>query len=242
MKTMTAVYDLVLEVTRRCNMCCEHCLRGDAQDLDMSRETIDAVLDTIDIIHCVTFSGGEPSLNLPIIEYFFERAEALGKLPYSFFIATNGMENQLDLATLLLRWYPKMEDKEFCAIAQSIDQFHDKVPPSPIHGLAFYSDSKTHYDNSTKWVIDTGRAAENGIGESLSCGTWNTPDAFFEQLEVNESDSFIELYLDDTLYVSADGKVTLDCDMSYKDIEEDSLCHIRDLSQLFASAITHPVL
>ncbi len=35
------VYSLILEVTRRCNMCCAHCLRGDAEDIDMEKETVD---------------------------------------------------------------------------------------------------------------------------------------------------------------------------------------------------------
>ena len=33
------VESLVIEVTRRCNMRCEHCLRGDAQNLDISTAT-----------------------------------------------------------------------------------------------------------------------------------------------------------------------------------------------------------
>ena len=64
------VYSLILEVTRRCNMCCAHCLRGEAENIDMQKETIDKVLDLVDKIECVTFSGGEPSLNLPLIQYF----------------------------------------------------------------------------------------------------------------------------------------------------------------------------
>ena len=68
------VYSLILEVTRRCNMCCAHCLRGEAENIDMQKETIDKVLDLVDKIEHVTFSGGEPSLNLPLIQYFFDRA------------------------------------------------------------------------------------------------------------------------------------------------------------------------
>lgn len=55
------IYNLVLEVTRRCNMCCAHCLRGEAQNMDMQKETIDKLLDQTDSISMVTFSGGEPS-------------------------------------------------------------------------------------------------------------------------------------------------------------------------------------
>ena len=53
------IYNLVLEVTRRCNMCCAHCLRGEAQNMDMQKETIDKLLDQTDSISMVTFSGGE---------------------------------------------------------------------------------------------------------------------------------------------------------------------------------------
>lgn len=35
------VHTLIVEVTRRCNMTCKHCLRGDAQSLDMQKETVD---------------------------------------------------------------------------------------------------------------------------------------------------------------------------------------------------------
>ena len=70
--TMT-VDQLTLEVTRRCNMNCAHCLRGDAQCLDMSKEVVDKVLQDIDYISFLFFTGGEPSLNIPIMDYFLSR-------------------------------------------------------------------------------------------------------------------------------------------------------------------------
>ena len=82
------IQELILEVTRRCNMSCAHCLRGDAQALNMPREIIDKVLDSVESIGSVLFTGGEPSLNLEAIRYFFTKAEELGKLPYSFYIVT----------------------------------------------------------------------------------------------------------------------------------------------------------
>lgn len=64
------VENLCLEVTRRCNMGCAHCLRGNAEDLDMSHETIEQVLGQVDVIGQVTFTGGEPSLNVDAIGTF----------------------------------------------------------------------------------------------------------------------------------------------------------------------------
>ena len=113
---------MILEVTRRCNMCCEHCLRGDAQNLDMAEETVDKLLEQVGSIATVTFSGGEPSLNVPLIRYFFKKARECGVMPYSFYVVTNGKANQLDLAAVLLEVYPEMEEPEACGISLSVDQ------------------------------------------------------------------------------------------------------------------------
>ena len=37
--------NLALEVTRRCNLRCKHCMRGEPQDLDMSDEVLDKVIN-----------------------------------------------------------------------------------------------------------------------------------------------------------------------------------------------------
>ena len=69
------ISNLVIEVTRKCNMFCDHCLRGDLQNIDLKKEYVDSLLNQVDQINNVTFSGGEPSLNIPIIEYFLEQCK-----------------------------------------------------------------------------------------------------------------------------------------------------------------------
>ena len=41
-------YSLAVEVTRRCNMHCAHCLRGEAENKDISYEVMDALLRHVD--------------------------------------------------------------------------------------------------------------------------------------------------------------------------------------------------
>lgn len=36
--------NVFIEVTRRCNMCCAHCLRGDAESIDIQEKYIDMAL------------------------------------------------------------------------------------------------------------------------------------------------------------------------------------------------------
>lgn len=80
---------LAIEVTRRCNMKCEHCLRGDAQNLDISTAVLSGIAKHIHPAS-VIFTGGEPSLNVPAIKRYFELAERYDTMPAAFYVATNG--------------------------------------------------------------------------------------------------------------------------------------------------------
>ncbi len=205
------IQNLILEITRRCNMVCKHCLRGDAQNLDMSKEIVDELLKRCDYIDSVTFTGGEPSLNIPLIRYFFEKAEEFEKLPESFFVITNGKVNQLELATEFLKWYPKMEYQEDCGIALSIDPYHDteNLEPAYVRGLSFYSDEKElgfWEKHPEKHILAEGRAANWG----------KSPEKPFAKIDYDTDEIM-------TLYVTANGKLLGNCDFSYE--------HIDDLSE-----------
>lgn len=69
------LYNVSFEVTRRCNMRCSHCMRGEAQNIDMTKDMIDAFFDTknkdyvLEKIHHILFTGGEPTKNADLIIY-----------------------------------------------------------------------------------------------------------------------------------------------------------------------------
>ena len=63
---------LAIELTRRCNMACGHCLRGDAQSIDLDRRHIDALLDQTQMVGKLVLTGGEPTLAAETIEYVAE--------------------------------------------------------------------------------------------------------------------------------------------------------------------------
>lgn len=60
---------LVFEVTRKCNLKCAHCLRGDAQDISMSTDIIDQVIPQINSVSSISLTGGEPMLAPEVIEH-----------------------------------------------------------------------------------------------------------------------------------------------------------------------------
>lgn len=215
-KPSISVYDLVLEVTRRCNMACAHCLRGDAQDLDMDESIIDAVLDQVSDIDKVTFTGGEPSLNVPLIRYFFRQAKKRGVPVGSFYVATNGKNaaNQRSLAHALLDAYAQVESPEYCGVTISVDQYHDaKAQRGIVKGLACYAPDKEHDPKhpDEDWVIPRGRAADNGIGRNYP---WR-PDGY--EVEFNANAGTLRV---DTIYVSANGRLYYHCDEDYATIDD----------------------
>lgn len=217
------VGNLCLEVTRRCNMGCAHCLRGNAEDLDMSHETIEQVLGQVDVIGQVAFTGGEPSLNVDAIRYFFAQARKYGKLPRSFFVATNGKANQEELAIELLKQYPDMEEQEFCGVALSIDEWHDPQDygQSILRGLSFYSDCKEKPDGYS--LIPEGRAARLKIDQEKMIQPTSAHIVLSGNSDPDAGAIEVEM-----LYVAADGKIVGNCDMSYERMGKEAEYTISD--------------
>lgn len=220
------VTNLIIEVTRRCNMCCRHCLRGDSQNLDIDRKTIKDIISNIDAISSITFTGGEPTLNLDAIRFFFEEADRQNKLPEMFWLATNGKANQLELAQILLQWYPKMEDKECCGVAVSEDPFHESNKENIMKGLVFYDDSKTHStEDKMDWVINKGNAKHNGIGRRNYC---SDPSIDVEYA----GEDYISV---NSLYVSVNGNVIGDCDYTYDEIDAEAITNVQNIRNYLLS-------
>lgn len=84
------INNLILEITRRCNMCCDHCLRGDDQGLGMNILTIRNLLHEIKDISSITFTGGEPSLAVSALHDIREYCERRQIPVNSGFLAANG--------------------------------------------------------------------------------------------------------------------------------------------------------
>lgn len=65
--------EFYIELTRRCNKKCTHCVRGDAQNLTITREIIDKLFaDTEECIQ-VYITGGEPLLESDILIYLIDK-------------------------------------------------------------------------------------------------------------------------------------------------------------------------
>lgn len=91
---MNKIYftSLVIELTRRCNMGCAHCMRGEAENADISNEVIDKLLEQTEGIGDLTITGGEVALNPGAIRYLAKRISELNIPLGNLYVVTNGKE------------------------------------------------------------------------------------------------------------------------------------------------------
>ena len=152
MKSKVIFKSFCFEITRKCNMKCLHCMRGEAQDLTISKQVIDECLDNIAGIYNFILTGGEPFLEPDMIEYLFDGIIRREITVYGFSCMTNGsIRNEKiaaawnRLADYIAARYKPTEDAEadrkyLRAIGQitvSYDKYH-QLDCDPLDTVKWY--------------------------------------------------------------------------------------------------------
>jgi hypothetical protein len=240
------ISDAIIEVTRKCNMNCEHCLRGDAQRKIIKDEYIYKFMQLIDNIGNLTITGGEPTLAMDSLEKIRECA-VYGRADIgNVYMVTNGKSIHVnELADWFHRMYQACTENELSAIAFSFDSFHVNIlnwkqmekQKRNYHRLAevleeeygLYENEgsgsivQKHSEKGWNWdvMLAEGRAEEYGGRE--------TRLHMFE-----ESDWGGSLHFSETeLYLSASGWIVAGCDWSYESIDNNKqiqIAHIDDIN------------
>ena len=119
--------DLYIELTRRCNMrpSCPHCAKGDAQDIDLSREDIDALMGQTELIGELHIIGGEPTLRLDSLAYLLDRAKANEVPVFRMTMVSNGLAPVEDVSDVIAQWsdYIKECNSNYKGIDEAASHF-----------------------------------------------------------------------------------------------------------------------
>lgn len=96
---------VVFEVTRRCNLNCLHCAKGESQPVTMSKKIIDAAADQLQghVIENLFLFGGEPTLAVDTIEYLIRKIIEKNIKIMSVTMSTNGSIRSEKMCELLNR-------------------------------------------------------------------------------------------------------------------------------------------
>jgi len=191
-------YTIILEVTRRCQLRCDHCLRGDAQRKDVSDKVIH-FLSKYNIGH-LTLTGGEPT----IVRDLIKRLRQARLFPEAVWMCTNGytfkkqwIEEYFDYANCL-------GEPEDCGLSVSCDSYHPR-------------DSEVNYKRYD-WLSETmgfrGHVSMHNQGymqNPLYEGNCN----YGEDIAETNDDGTLTLADPETIYITVDGDVIFGCNFSY---------------------------
>ena len=146
----TIIERLVLEVTRRCNHNCAHCMRGPKENLDMSKELIDIIINDNVSYKIINFSGGEPTLNPDVIIYTIDRIIEKHIPVRSIQMITNGLIFNPDLVDAFNRFVEyrrnifEEEIKKASLPEEIIEELRDYYELTNYSACIDFSNSKYH--------------------------------------------------------------------------------------------------
>jgi len=130
MERKHAVRVLGMIVTERCNLECEHCLRGCRSNKVMTDDVIEATLSNFNYIHTLAICGGEVTLALDIaekiIDYVIKHNIVVGEITYTIngTIYSQKFLDLLDYSRSYLIRDGKKKDRTNFAISN--DYYHAK--------------------------------------------------------------------------------------------------------------------
>lgn len=215
---------LSIEVTRRCNMTCAHCMRGDAQNLDISLIDIKNVLKHTKDIHHLNITGGEPSLNTNAIRYILKLLKQFNIHVYDFYIVTNGSLSSIS--------------KEFIDVCSDLYEYQEEKEYN--NRMLHMSDDIYHNREYQNHVIST-------LKKYPFFGLREQSEYIFLYKEGRCKDgnenSIHPIYLTTTSYVygnvylNAQGMILSNCDLSYQRQSENVLCHSSEFSKYVKSTL-----
>lgn len=218
------IHDLCIETTRRCNMACAHCMRGDAMNRDLDPALLDKLFSRLSGIGNITPTGGEPSLNPAALLQIRDAIIKHDVHVEGIYLVTNGKEitDEFLHNFLSLLMATDMEP-ELSGLALSQDMFHDKIPynnKAKLRLLSCYRED----DKKTDWtrvpVLDIGRGSDIVIVSNK--------DPYRPQNPLSADFADDTFQLEDTLTLTVDGYLLPYGDYAYEEVENLAICNVND--------------
>lgn len=244
-----SVENLIIEITRKCNMSCRMCLRGDNEDVNIKTEYIDTLLKRISSIGTIQFTGGEPSENVDAMNYALYRCKQLEIPVYAFYVVTNGKEVTDRFLGVMDDWHAycltcvfteqgwrqtciggedaidMMEwtdfERSLCGLALSLDAFHEPIPVENMVKLM----ARSYFNNDKMVRGKNWRMIDMGRAEGMQ---WHTLVERPEKAICHDFSDEIEEGNIEELYMNAKGSIVPHCDLSYEKQEEFKMADVTD--------------
>lgn len=227
--------NITIEVTRRCNLNCKHCMRGDCQNIDIDYRYIDLLLKCNHYIYKLFFSGGEPLLNTQAIIYAINKIIEENLFVFSIGFNTNAtiydeklISNLLKYQEYCLKKFPELyqsnDISNSVGIIFSNDQFHN-YDPKIIEKYKYLSDKINFQKTGTldeleDEIILSGKAKGN-----FYFGKYFNFENKTIEIEKLDSNSYL---FSNYFYITSKGDITTQGDGSYIDMDHYNLGNLEE--------------
>lgn len=215
------VSNVVIEITRQCNMLCDHCLRGDAENVNINIAYVEKLFKQVEQISTLTITGGEPSLHPEIINQIVELAKEYNVGVSAFYMVTNAKRVTNEFLMSVMNLYALCDDmEEGGGLAISNDDYHDELIRENVKKLEVFrfTHNKSRYGERYDGnLINEGRAS------------FNYPDC--RELEPCKYEIWDNNISESDIYLNCKGDILSACDLSYESQDEKKeffICNVTD--------------
>lgn len=240
------IQELSLEITQRCNLDCRHCLKGDARNVCMSEEILDAVFSQIPIIGGIFLSGGEPFLAPHVIKMLIDKIKKYKVIFFQWAIYTNGTIYSDEIVELLKELDSlRVKDSSIKAksfIGISGDEYHYEAISKQKNKELIYKENRIKVA-STPWFKDIKRLPNQLCNEGRAVNIPITERAKYEFKPMNSVIATVgeKIFFGPNFFVNANGIITF-CDVSYDNQESKyNLGNIKE-RPLMDCMLSHPII
>lgn len=195
-----AVCTLYIEVTRKCNLACAHCMKGDPQNLDIPDEYVDSVMSQVSIIYCLVLSGGEVTLALDRLRYILDSAKRHNVKICRIALSTNGVVKDPEFLEIYEEYKRYVLIPTRCEICISNDRYHTQQTRFLKKD---YLDRKKFFTNNRKNHVSFQDVAYPGSGNLKRCGRCEKKPKFDGKKYMADSSYMKEYQFKYKLYLSA---------------------------------------
>jgi organic radical activating enzyme len=197
---------VVIEITRRCNMKCPHCLRGEPESKDIPDRILDRFFQKIkgDRLGSITITGGEPSLAPSRIKEITRLAKLYRVDIDYFYLVTNGKKTPYAFLESLVELYDYCQEKDASSVVVSNDRYHEDVPVynSRLDGYPFFHGKR----DTDRWSINDSMLIKQGRAQRIG-----SRDLLMDTFRIED-----DILADSLFYLNVLGKVLAVCDLSYE--------------------------
>jgi len=228
------IYNLLIEITRECNLTCQHCLRGEQEIGTIQNEHLWSLFSQIDSISILTLTGGEPALYPEIIQKILSIAKAHQIDIGNFYIATNGTIASNEFIKVLMDLWLYCSENAVSGVDVSNDIFHDQEWEENYEKLSILRFVGKKYNKDGHDYGDYKQIIAEGYGKDW--GNNKHTNITIQDILKDGNIDDLEQTLDEIeFYLNCEGNIIIGCDLSYESQREPKniLCSVKEFTTAY---------